>query len=367
MSDGNSRDPSSLDHLEVVDQEPKQDREVRTEERERIRLLSEDRLSAEERKELEEEAVQGSREVELFEHSWQRRYSESLDEIHAYVDERLGEDAAPEPAPATSVEPKGGQAYLGPEDKERLDRALPGDLLGHDVVYRTDRGYVVRARYEAKDGSERSTLVNLGPGRVSFLEEIQKELDERDVDLSDIDVEAPAPPGEAPPQPTRPSPVEPDEPEEPEPEAGQEPQAPEEAEDEELGELLGEEAGTAEQADQPDQPDQEYSQEDLELAEELGISPEELSDLTGGSEEEKKSGGLGSKLPFGKKKKKAEPEEAGDEEAEEESGGLGSKLPFGKKKRKAEEADEEAEEEAEGSDEEDEEGGGLADKLGFGK
>lgn len=367
-----------LDHIEIVDQEPVTEREVRSEQRERVRFLAEDRLSPEERRDLEARALEGAEEAEIYEASWTPTHDADLDEIHDRIDHEIGEGGQRRPTGSRTVDPSAGGA-LAADDRDRLARATPGDLIAHNVEYRTDNGAVVSLRYRAKDGREATTLANVGPDSVRFLDDIRSELDEQRIDLEALDVEAPAPPGDQPGPDRRPSRPEPEpEPETDEP-AEEEPDQPEESEEpdetDETDELVQELTGEPEtEADEED-----WDEEDRQLAEELGLSPEELSDLT--EEEDEESGGLGGKLGFG-----GTEEEPSDEDAEEAStgGGIGDKLPFGKKKAADDEADEgegsgigdklpfgkkkkdDDAEDADDGDEEDEEGGGIGDKLPFG-
>lgn len=347
MSD---EDYDHLDHLEIVDQEPVTEREVRSEERERVRFLAEDRLSPKERRDLEARALEGAEEAEIYEASWTPSHDADLDEIHHRIDHEIGEDGGRRSAGRRTVEPSGGGA-LPANDRDRLARATPGDLIDHNVEYRTDNGAVVSLRYRGKDGRETTTLANVGPDSVRFLDDIRSELDEQRIDLEALDVEPPEPPGDQPtpgPEPSRPEP----EPEEPEVEetVDEDEAAEEDDETDALVEELTGETGTGE----TEETGEDWSQEDRELAEELGLSPEELSELT--EEEEEDSGGIGGKLGFGKKKG-AEADEDADESS---GGGIGGKLGFGKKEKKEEDA-EDAEE-----DEDDDEGGGIGDKLPFG-
>lgn len=396
MSD---EDYDHLDHLEIVDQEPVTEREVRSEERERVRFLAEDRLAPDERRDLEARALEGAEEAEIYEASWTPSHDADLDEIHHSIDHEIGEDGQRRSTGRRTVDPSGGGA-LPSEDRDRLARATPGDLIDHNVEYRTDNGAVVSLRYRGKDGREATTLANVGPDSVRFLDDIRSELDEQRIDLEALDVEAPEPPGDQPspaPEPSRPEP-EPDEPEVEEP-ADEDEAADEDDETDALVEELTGESGTGE----TEETGEDWSQEDQELAEELGLSPEELSELTeeeeedsgglgglglGGSDEDEaddgssgggiggklglgkkteadadadteegSGGGIGGKLGFGKKAK-ADADEDADEGA---GGGIGDKLPFGKKQEEDAEDAEESEE-----DEDDDEGGGIGDKLPFG-
>lgn len=191
----------------MIDEKPRVARSLKQEAHEILTVLELKDAPREEKMSAERDLYRGAGEAELAEKSFHRRRHESLDEIRNTVDAmgpRAPEPAPlPDPAPALAPEPaplpdpapapeparelapepaptdRPGRVSRPVTDHERalLARLLPGDLLDVAIVYESQTGRVVEARYEMGDGKRGASLFALREGQVRDLTDIEAHAD----------------------------------------------------------------------------------------------------------------------------------------------------------------------------------------------
>lgn len=189
----------------MTDEKPRVARSLKEEAHEILTVLELKDAPREAKMGAERDLYRGAGEAELAEKSFHRRRHESLDEIRNTVDamgprepervapveppappapqppapepERAQEPPAPEPSPAPTE--RAGRASRPITDDERalLARLLPGDLLDVAIVYESQTGRVVEARYEMGDGKRGASLFALREGQVRDLTDIEAHAD----------------------------------------------------------------------------------------------------------------------------------------------------------------------------------------------
>lgn len=172
--------------------EPAVVRSLEEERHETISLVEERHLSRDEKLEAERAFYDGAGEVDFAEHEFRRRRHDSLDEIRHHVDALVvtssppavvaavadvappPPEPAPRPEPASVEAPARRTAPLSDEERALVARHVPGTLTDGVVLYYTDAGKVVDARYRRSKGvaEERKILAIIG-SEVTELPEIE--------------------------------------------------------------------------------------------------------------------------------------------------------------------------------------------------